>query len=165
MRKYPAIRMRGMIDRSASVDSQPDGRAFVFVWAKTTDGMRISEDLPEVLPSIDDATALGEAVVSALARSTTGVLPARDLRENPPDRAFLRWVGTSSFTRYMRGVRMVGIWAAHGVNDPLTVVEVVPKANSQRDGFVDIDAAEELDYISPRQLGEAIQRAFLIATA
>ncbi|WP_146185319.1 hypothetical protein [Microbacterium sp. HMWF026] len=153
-----------MSDRLVSVEQQRDGRIFVITYSKTSDGHRIIDGTPLVVESAADAGALGDAVVTGLQRSTDGVLPARDLRQNPPDAAFLAWVGAPTYAAYAKGVRGVEVWA-EGSSD-LTLVEVTPKANGgASEGFTPMDDVEELRSPEPSRLGAAVQRALTLATA
>lgn len=146
----------------ATVEAQADGRVFVFVYSRTANGFWTLDGLPNVLPTLDDAAALGEAARAALDTSTDGVLPARDVRADPPDREFLAWFGGSA-AKYARGVRSVQLRAEY--DDRLTEVIVTPQANEGKGSFTGIrehraterpqDAAE---------FGAILQRAVARAT-
>lgn len=154
-----------MSDRLVSVELQRDGRVFVITYSKTSDGHRIMDGLPLIVQAADDAQVLGESVVAGLRRSTDGILPARDLRQNPPDAEFLRWVGTPSYAAYAKGVRSVDVWAEGGDGE-LTLVEVTPQANGGAGkGFTPMDGVDELRAPDAHQLGVAVQRALTLATA
>ncbi len=153
-----------MSERVVMVHEQRDGRIFVITYSETTDGHSIIDGLPIVLADSDDATALGAAVVRGLRNSTSGVLPARDLRENPPDKQFLEWVGAPSYAKYAKGVRSVEVWA-EGSGD-LGKVEITPYVNGGgRTGFTPMEDVHELQFSDEAALGALVQQAITEAKA
>ncbi|WP_029146347.1 hypothetical protein [Microbacterium luticocti] len=153
-----------MTDRLVSVELQKDSRIFIVTYSRTTDGHRLIDGVPIVVPTADDATALGEAVVNGLLRSTTGVLPPRDTSVSPPDAEFLRWAGVETYAKYAKGVRTVEVWADG--DGELEDIEITPEGNQgARGGFVPLGDPESITFNGPTQLGEAVQRALALATA
>ena len=148
-----------------SVELQRDGRVFVITYSKTSDGHRVMDGLPLVVEGADDAQVLGVSVVTGRRRSTDGALPARDLRQSPPDAGFLRWVGAPTYAAYAKGVHSVEVWAEGGDGD-LTLVEVTPMANGGAGkGFTPMDGVDVLRAPGAHRVGVAVQRALTLATA
>jgi hypothetical protein len=123
------------------------------------------DGLPEVLARIDDAEMLGRTVVGALHASNRRPLPDRNLRNDPPDREFLAWLGLRSFAQYMRGVRNVSVRAFF--DDEIGEVSLSPSRNEgPRGGFTPIlEECFSVAFESTEHLGRAVQEAMKKATA
>lgn len=91
----------------ADVHLQLDGRAFVNTYVRDSEGGWVLHGLPFVLNGATDAGAIGRAIIDALHASNATVVPAQNYRANPPDQAFLAWVGEPSYAEYMKSVRAV----------------------------------------------------------
>lgn len=154
-----------MTPHSATVELRPDGRVFVQVYSQPQGQTWIVDGLPTVLSDGDDPEALGEAVIAALGRSTVDVLPARDLRANPPSSDLLAWAGARSWAAYTRGVRSVDIDARY--DSELTTVDITPEARERTGATVPVMEHRRLGVMveSPAQLGREIQAALAFATA
>lgn len=150
---------RGLVE----LDLQRDGRVFVQPFSVTVDGPWILNGLPVVLASVEDVGGLGNAVLRALDASYNTVLPARNLRADPPDREFLEWLGVRSYAQYAKGVRAVTV---HGFFEGDVHILVTPQSNGGgRAGFEPIVAHRvRLDDWSAQPVGTAVQAAFEIAT-
>lgn len=153
-----------MKKRLVEVEMQRDGRIFVHSLSTTPDGVHVFNGLPRVVGPETDAEEFGVILADALNDSNRRPLPERDLFLNPPDREFLDWLGVSTFGRYMRGVRSVGLFARY--DNVLESVYVTPRRNEgNRGGFTPImEERVLLDYESPEQLGRAVQEAMKKAT-
>lgn len=123
------------------------------------------DGLPEVLARIDDAEMLGQTVVGALHASNRRPLPDRDLRNDPPDREFMAWLGLRSFGQYMRGVRNVSVRVFF--DDQIGEVSLTPSRNEgPRGGFTPMTEERfSIMYENPAQLGRAVQEAMKKARA
>ncbi len=156
-------RPRGLVN----IDLQRDGRVFICPYSASVDGPWLANGLPKVLDSLDDVAAVGSAVLEAMQLSRNTVLPARDLRNDPPDREFLAWVGKRSYAAYAKGVRAAevnGFYDEGGAT--LDHLIVTPMSNGgPRSGFEPIiEHDQELTDLSPEVIGEALQRAMPLAT-
>ncbi|GEB47447.1 hypothetical protein MTE01_33920 [Microbacterium testaceum] len=148
-----------------NIDLRPDGTLLVHVMARTTEGAMILSGLPKVLTDADDDISLGQTVMAATDEAVSTVLPARDLRHNPPDAELLEWLKLPSYAAYAKGVREVKV---HGFYEAgaLTHVLVTPAHNGgARSGFTPLtDHRVRLDSPTAAQLGAAVQEAFALAT-
>ena len=153
-----------MKEHYVRVSAQRDGRVFVQPMSFTANGFMISDGLPEVVDGIDDAEVLGVVVTAALHTSNRRPLPARDLRNDPPDREFLAWLGVRSWSQYKRGVRSLGVLAMF--DDEIAEVSLTPSRNDgPRGGFTPISEERfSITFESPEQLGRAVQDAMSKAT-
>jgi len=147
----------------ADVHLQPDGRTFVNTYVRDSEGGWVLHGLPFVPNDATDAEALGQAVIDALHVSIATVVPAQNYRANPPDQAFLAWVGAPSYAEYMKGVRAVLV---HGFLDGTPHILVTPQSNGgARSGFEPMrEHRVKLDW-SAKEAGAAVQAALEIATA
>ncbi|QAY61287.1 hypothetical protein ET475_15725 [Microbacterium protaetiae] len=153
-----------MTRHEVGIDKQRDGRYFVQAFSKTANGFLIVDGLPEVLDAHAVELAIGEAALRALHLSCSRVLPARDLRADPPDREFLAWLGVASYAKYMKGVKEVSLRSEF--DETPETIQVIPNRNGGRDGFTDIkEHAVTITYENPTQLGQAVLDAFQDATA
>ncbi|WP_460740524.1 hypothetical protein [Microbacterium neimengense] len=137
---------------------RPGGEVFVSTYSRAVDGAWITDGLPSVLPPGSDGPAVGTAVLRALRNSTTGVLPSRNVREDPPDRELLAWLGAPSYAAYARGVAAVHVsWFLRESTDIL----VTPYDNLGRGrGFVPLsDLAETITEATSEAIGAAVLRA------
>lgn len=150
---------RGLV----GVDLQRDGRVFVKTYSRNTNGMWMLNGLPRVLPNDEDAATLGQAVIAAVEASPSTILPARNVREDPPDREFLAWLGLKTYAAYAKGVRGAMIDAFLDGDRHLLIS---PQHNGgPKTGFVDIrEHREKLTDWTPSVVGAAVQRALTLAT-
>ncbi|GAB3156023.1 hypothetical protein GCM10027058_29420 [Microbacterium neimengense] len=148
------------------VHLQPDGRVFVFTYSRDTAGFWVSDGLPVVLGGATDPETLGAAALAALATSTEGVVPARDLRANPPDQQLLAWVGVNTYAQYARGVRSAKVHAFYDDNGALNRLLVTPETNHGRDGFTpDVERRQEVAVLDAYSIGNALMQALDLARA
>ncbi|MDR6200882.1 hypothetical protein QE374_002791 [Microbacterium sp. SORGH_AS428] len=146
------------------VHLQPDGRVFVFTYSRDTGGFWVSDGLPAVLEDATDLDALGTAALTALEASTEGVVPARDLRANPPDQQLLAWVGVQTYAQYAKGVRSAKVHAFYGDDGTLNRLLVTPETNHGREGFTpDVERRQELAAFGAESIGSALTQALHIA--
>jgi len=153
-----------MTRASVSVHVQPDGRVFVIVYSRNADGFWLMNGLPRVLPTAEGEEALGSAVLDALEASTQVTLPSRDLRNDPPDRDFLAWLGVPTYAKYAKGVRSVGVYAF--LDEGQDRVLVTPEANGgARSGFTPIsDKRVTLTTFDALTIGSTVRAALSLAT-
>lgn len=153
-----------MTRASVSVHEQPDGRVFVTVYSRNVDGFWLMNGLPRVLPTAKDEEALGSSVLDALVASTQTTLPSRDLRNNPPDSEFLAWLGVSTYAKYAKGVRSVGVYAF--LDEGQDRVLVTPEKNGgAKSGFTPIsDERVTLTTLDALTLGSTVRTALSLAT-
>ncbi|WP_157560097.1 hypothetical protein [Microbacterium sp. H83] len=147
-----------------SVHLQRDGSVFVQTYSEMTGLADIGDGLPLVVESMNDPERLGAVVLDALRASNRRPLPYRNLREDPPDREFLAWLGVQSYGRYMRGVRSLGV-DAH-FDEVIREITITPESNDgPRGGFSPISEERfSIMFESPEQLGRAVQAAMAKAT-
>ena len=155
---------RRMTDRLVSVEWQKDGRVFFRPYSLTENGLRRADGLPEVLDSLDDAAATGNALSRALARSNARVLPSVNPRTDTTPSPFLEWVGKRTWGEYMRGVRAIKVATVHG--DPPNTVELIADQNKGgRGGFIPIMSTETLiTFEDVEKLGRAVYESLAQAT-
>jgi len=149
----------GLVD----VHLQPDGRTFVNTYVRDSKGGWVLHGLPFVPNDATDADAFGQAVIDALHASSTTVVPAQNYRTNPPDQAFLAWVGAPSYAEYMKGVRAV---LAHDFVDGTPIISSLRNRNGgARSGFEPMrEHRVKLDW-SADEVGAVVQAALEGATA
>jgi len=148
-----------------NIDQRPDGTLLIHVMARTTEGAMLLSGLPKVVADAHDATALGQTVLSATWDAVSTVLPARDVRQDPPDAELLRWLKLPSYAAYAKGVREVKVHGFYDA-DSLTYALVTPAHNGgARSGFTPLtDLRVRLDSPTAAQLGRVIQNALALAT-
>lgn len=153
-----------MSSRLLQLFVQRDGRVFVQAYSRAENGPRVADGLPEVVASIDDASAVGAAVVAGLHRSNAQILPAVDLRDPSLGQETWEWAGVNSWAEYTRGVR--GIAVAATFNENLGEVSLEPQhKEGARGGYRQIgDAIFTVTYESDEQLGHAVQEALELST-
>lgn len=116
-----------------------------------------------MLPTSDDAAALGQAVIEAVRASPEATIQARDYRADRPDREFLAWVGADSYAKYAKGVRAVLVHGFFGDDEHILVT---PQSNGgAHAGFEPIrEHREKLTDSSADAVGTAVQHALTLAT-
>lgn len=153
----------GIRDRSVEVIVKPNGRVFIDVYSTTMNQFSIVDGPPVTLSSLDDARALGLAVLEAMSRSNRMFLPARNLRTQPLGGELLEWRKAKSWAEYRRHARTVSLSATCA--EAPTLIMARPWHNRGRGISVPIpDARFSIDYESPEQLGRAVQEAMAKAT-
>ena len=82
---------------------RPDGRVFIEPYSRPIQGTWTLDGIPEVVPDIQDAKALGTAILNALERSSWRVIPEPDPRDDPVVREVLKWAGARNWKQYTKG--------------------------------------------------------------
>ncbi len=153
-----------MSERLANVDRR-NGKLIVSSYSKPTGWLWFMNGWFEILDADTDSTALGQVIREALEHSEVGVpKPSREQTRAGFDKPILDALGLRSTSAYMRGARSVAVSEADG--DDLSELDVTPKENRLRDGFVEIkEARQQLPRdATPAELAAAVRRALDRAT-
>lgn len=151
---------------SVAVMLRPDGRVFIEVYSRPINGPATIDGLPAVLPRIDDAAVLGDAILQGLERSTFRTMPAPDPGNNPMVEEILTWAGARDWKSYTKGSKSVGIFARY-LTAPPTTVSITPEAWNRKGGFspIDDEYRENVPFASAEELGRLVQQAMKVARA
>lgn len=142
---------------------KPKGHVFIDVHSDTLNGFSLVDGPPVTLPSMDDAEALGVAVLEALSRSNRRFLPARNLRTEPLGDELLEGRKAKTWSEYRRHARSVFVSGSFA--ETPVGVELGPWHNLGRGRSEPISGARfTITYESPEQLGRAVQAAMAKAT-
>jgi hypothetical protein len=145
---------------------RPDGRIFIEVYSQPHSGAWVIDGLPVVLQSVDDAKALGQAVLDALERSTYDVIPAPDHRNNPMVKELLAWAGVRTWKAYTKGSKSVGLYSRYSIAPPATV-NITPEQRDSDGGYTPIMEEHRVDvaFAGAEDLGVLVQEALKVARA
>ncbi|MFD5599346.1 hypothetical protein ACFWHR_04745 [Leucobacter sp. NPDC058333] len=145
---------------------RPDGRVFIEVYSLPVQGTWTLDGIPAVVPSIEDAEILGQAVLDGLERSSWRIIPAPDPRDNPMVQEVLDWAGARNWKAYTKGSRAVSVYSRYSVAPP-TAVDISPyeRENSGAYSPIDEEHQEGVVFEGAEELGRLVQEAMKVARA